>query len=396
MNILFWLYKSRVNKKGLSPVMMRVTLDGQRLNLLTRVDIEETNWDKDRQRIKGNSDLVKAYNNRLLQLKAMVWDYYNNCSHLQKTPQPDEIKNLILGKEETAHTLLGVIDYQINNLKARTNHDIAPSTVKKYQTMRRKVVDFLAQEMNKQDIRLHEVSYQLIFELDTFMRVKQKLHNNGVAKNIQQLKRVIRIAILNEWLDKDPFAKYQCKIIEPKRVHLTTEELQRLEALPLPNERLDKVRDVFVFSCYTGLAYADVAKLNKLHIQQINSQNWIILDRTKTKNQSTIPLVPRAKEILSKWEPKLKDRLDAALLPVISSQNINRYLKEIAQLAHINKRLSFHAARHTFGTTVTLNQGVDITTVSAMLGHKMLKTTQIYAKVNLNKIANDMNLLLKE
>jgi len=225
------------------------------------------------------------------------------------------------------------------------------------------------------------------------MRVVQKLQNNGVVKNMQQLKRVIKIALQNEWLVKDPFEQYKCKVIEPKRTFLTQEELVLLEGCPLPSDRLQRVRDVFVFSCYTGLAYADVSKLSSFHIQQINGQEWIILDRTKTKNQSTIPLLPKAKEILARYQ---KEEGGKNLLPVISSQNLNKYLKELALEAGINKPLSFHAARHTFASTVTLNNGVDITSVSAMLGHKMIKTTQIYAKVNMNKIANDVQKLISQ
>jgi site-specific recombinase XerD len=392
MNILFWLYKSRLNKKGLAPVMMRVSVEGKRVNFPTNIEITEGQWDKDKQRVKGSNELSTAYNKQLLILKTGTWNYYNDCIKEGKSVTPNAVKEAVLGKDKPKHTLLGAIDYQITNLKARTHLDIAPSTVKKYETVKRKVQEFLSEELKVPDILLSQLSHQFIYELDTYMRVKQGLHNNGVAKNMQQLKRVLRIVLLNEWMDKDPFAKYQCKVIEPKRVFLTKEELKHLEQVSLPSERLSNVRDVFVFSCYTGLAYADVSKLNNLHIQHINGRDWIILDRTKTKNQSVIPLLPKAQEILKNYRGKLQ----AKLLPVISSQNLNKYLKEVAELAGIRKRLSFHAARHTFASTVTLNNGVDITTVSAMLGHKMLKTTQIYARINMQKIASDMQVLMKE
>jgi site-specific recombinase XerD len=305
---------------------------------------------------------------------------------------PSQVKDYVLGNDGSTYTLIEALDYQICQLKARTGHDIAPSTVKKYETCKRKVQEFLQEERKAEDVFLSQLNHQFIHELDLFMRVKQGLHNNGVAKNMQQLRRVIKVAMLNEWLAKDPFANYQCKVIEPKRVFLTKEDLKHLEQLSLPSERLSHVRDVFVFSCYTGLAYADVSKLNNLHIQHINGKDWIILDRTKTKNQSVIPILPKAQEILRHY----KSRLQGKLLPVISSQNLNKYLKEMAELAGIKKRLSFHAARHTFASTVTLNNGVDIMTVSSMLGHKMLKTTQIYARIDMQKIAADVQGLMKE
>jgi site-specific recombinase XerD len=392
MKILLWLYKSKINKKGLSPIMMRITLKGQRINFPTHVSTEEKNWDVHKQQIKGGDELTKKYNHYLLNLKAKAWEVYNNSLKEDTPLSAQKIRDCLSGKDTSTYSLIEALDYQINQLKARIGHDIAPATLKKYETCKRKVQEFLLTKIGTEDIFLDQLNHQFIHELDLFMRVKQGLKNNGVAKNMQQLKRVIRVALLNEWIAKDPFAKYECKLEEPKRVHLTKEELHRLEQLALPSERLTKVRDVFVFSCYTGLAYADVSKLSQDHIHTINGTNWIILDRTKTKNQSTIPIFPKAMEILKHYQNS-KSR---HLLPLISSQNLNKYLKEIAETAGINKRLSFHAARHTFATTVTLNNGVDITSVSAMLGHKMLKTTQIYAKVNLQKISADVQGLMKK
>ncbi len=390
MNILFWLYKSRINHRGLCPIMLRITLKGKRINVVTGIEIEPIQWDTDKQKVKGNSELHQVYNKQLLQLKTKAWKIYSDSLNENSSIT---LKDYLLGQEKKEKSILDAIDYQISNLRSRVGHDIAPSTVQKYVTIRRKVEDFIQHQFHKPDIPLSKVNHQFIFELDQYMRVEQKLQNNGVVKNMQQLKRVIKIALQNEWLVKDPFEQYRCKVIEPKRTFLTPEELVRLEGCPLPSDRLQRVRDVFVFSCYTGLAYADVSKLSSFHIQQINGQEWIILDRTKTKNQSTIPLLPKAKEILIRYH---REENSKKLLPVISSQNLNKYLKELALEAGINKPFSFHAARHTFASTVTLNNGVDITSVSAMLGHKMIKTTQIYAKVNMNKIANDVQKLISQ
>lgn len=392
MKLLFWINKSKANKKGLTSLQMRITLNGERINFPTGISIEERDWDQNKQEVKGNNELINKYNQYLLNLRTKAWEVYNDSIRNDTSLNAKLVKDYILGNDSSTYTIIEALDYQISQLKARVGNDISPATVKKYETCKRKVQEFLSQERNMDDLFLDQLNHQFIHELDLFMRVKQGLKNNGVAKNMQQLKRVIRVAMLNEWISKDPFAQYQCKIEEPKRVHLTKEELNRLELLPVSSERLSKVRDVFVFACYTGLAYADVNKLNAFHLQQVNGKNWIILDRTKTKNQSVIPILPKAQELLSKYENQLKDKL----LPVISSQNLNKYLKELADLTKINKKLSFHAARHTFATTVTLNNGVDITTVSAMLGHKMLKTTQIYARVNMQKIASDVKNLMKE
>ncbi len=385
MKILFWYNRVKTNKKGVAPIMIRITIDGKRLNISTNIEIEEKYWDQNHQSIKGNSDLIDKYNQYLVYLKSKVWEAQNECLKNDTPITLDFIRNKIKGTESNSYSLLETFDYQITHLKNRVGIDISASTVKKYETCKRKVQSFLDTEKSRSDILLHELNHQFIFEFDAFMRTKEGLQNNGVVKNIQQLKTVIKIALLNDWLNKDPFVKYQGRIIESKRTFLTDEELNRLELIEIKNDKLQRVRDVYIFSCYTGLAFSDVAKLNEEHFQRINNQNWIILDRTKTKNQSTIPLLPKAVAILNKYST-LKSGI---LLPIISSQNTNKYLKELAIITGINKKLSFHSARHTFASTVTLNQGVDIMTVSAMLGHRTLKSTQIYSKVNLNKIAGD-------
>lgn len=383
MNILFWYNRVKTNKKGVAPIMIRITIEGMRLNLSTHIEIEEKLWNKKTQLIRGNDVLSKKYNQYLLTLKSQVWEVQNDCLKKDIPFSLELVKNKLKGTETDRYTLLDAFDYQIGHLKTRVGIDISASTVKKYETCKRKVVEFLSSEMKRDDIFLVELNHQFIFELDMNMRTKGGLQNNGVLKNMQQLKRVINIALRNDWLTKNPFSNYRGKLEETKRVFLTKEELDRVEQFEINDDKLEKIRDVYLFSCYTGLAYSDVLKLNANHFHKINNQDWIILDRTKTKNQSTIPLLPKASAILKKYEG------DKKLLPVISNQNTNKYLKELALLVGINKRLSFHSSRHTFGSTVTLNQGVDIMSVSAMLGHKQLKSTQIYSKVNLIKIATD-------
>lgn len=394
MNILFWIYASRTNKKGLSPVMMRISHEGNRVNFPTGIEIKSDQWDISHQKIKGNNPLTQKYNSHLLTLTAEAWEVYNNSIKINKPITSKAIKEGILSKDKPNHTIVEAFEYQISNLRARIGNDIAPNTVKKYETCERKVTEFLQKGLNRDDIYLHELSGKFIFQLDAYLRTKQGLHHNAVVKNMQQLKRVIKVAVQNEWLDHDPFTGYSTAPKETDRGFLTNEELTALEVLPLESKRLERVRDLFVFSCYTGLAYADASKLSHSHIMKDeNGIEWITLSRTKSKTRATIPILPKAKAILEKYGKA--DHQDAGtLLPVISNQNLNKYLKEIAIRAGINKRVSFHLARHTFATTVTLNKGVDIVSVSKMLGHKNLRTTQVYAKVSMSKIAEDMKGLM--
>lgn len=394
MNILFWLNKNRIHKSGLIPLMFRITIDGNRINLPTGINIEENQWNHVIQRVKTNCEFHLQYNNTIVSMISKIWEFNTECIRQHLPVTSDNLKNYLLYQEKPNQTLIEAIDYYINQLKNRVGNDIAPNTVKKYETCKRKVEEFLKVELNQKDILLCQLSQKFIFQFDAFLRTYQKLHHNAVAKNMQQFKRVIKVAIQNEWLPKDPFSNYTCSPKETERGFLTIEEVNLLEAVTL-DDRLDRVRDIFLFCCYTGLAYADVSKLNKEHLMKDEAgSTWIILSRTKSKSQSLIPLLPQAEAILSEYAEMVKEDPYKRLLPIISNQNLNKYIKEVAVIVGIKKRVSCHLARHTFATTITLNRGVDIVSVSKMLGHKNLRTTQIYAKIGMLKIASDMKKLM--
>lgn len=241
------------------------------------------------------------------------------------------------------------------------------------------------------DILLKDIQYSFVTDFEHFLKVIRKCNHNSSQKYIRNFRKIINNAIKNDWLDNDPFKAYRVKLRETKRVFLTKEELAKLEELDLQITRLDQVRDVFIFCCYTGLSYVDVEKLTRKQVLIGHDGNlWINIDRTKTGSPSNIPKLSKATNILGKYKDNPNIIASDRLLPVISNQRINAYLKELAALASIDEKLTFHAARHTFATTVTLSNGIPIETVSSMLGHKNFKTTQIYAKVVQAKIGNDM------
>lgn len=198
----------------------------------------------------------------------------------------------------------------------------------------------------------------------------------------------------NDWLDKNPFANYKAKVKEVERVYLTEAEIQSIIEKDFKTERLSLVRDIFLFSCFTGLAYIDVKNLTKSHISHgIDGEQWIFTHRQKTESASKIPILPITQMIIDKYDNHPQSNNEDKLLPILSNQKMNAYLKEIAAICNINKELTFHIARHTFATTVTLTNGVPIESVSKMLGHKNLRTTQHYAKVLDRKVSEDMKIL---
>ena len=231
-------------------------------------------------------------------------------------------------------------------------------------------------------------------EYEFYLRSVRKCANNTAVKYIKNFHKIINICLANGWLTKDPFANYKSKVKEVIREYLTEREIQDLMEKELVSDRLELVRDIFIFSCFTGLAYIDVKQLSKDNIVLgIDGDKWINKNRQKTDTSSRIPILPTAQFIIDKYANHPVCVNEDKLLPIFSNQKMNAYLKEIATVCGINKELTFHIARHTFATTVTLSSGVPIETVSKMLGHTNLKTTQHYAKILDKKISEDMKIL---
>lgn len=271
---------------------------------------------------------------------------------------------------------------------------ISKSTAKRYWTCYNHVEQFINEELKAPDYPMNDINHQFITKFEYFLKTKRECNHNSALKYVNNFKKIIRIALANQWMDRDPFYNYKVQFETVEREFLNEEEVQKLINKDLHLDRLKLVRDMFVFSCYTGLAYSDVKKLSRADITKgIDGGKWIRIKRTKTKSLSSIPLLPVAEEILNRYKdhPEVKD--GKYVLPVLSNQKSNAFLKEIAALCGIKKPLTTHLARHTFATTITLTNGVPIESVSKMLGHQDLRTTQHYAKIVDRKISDDMKML---
>jgi site-specific recombinase XerD len=254
--------------------------------------------------------------------------------------------------------------------------------------------DFLRYQYHKTDIALDDLNFQFASNYELYLKQHDNCGHNTMIKHMKSLKRVINFAIEREWLDRNPFIKFKCKFDDSKRSYLSKQDLTKLEEKVFSIPRLQEVKDIFLFACYTGLAYSDVSALTPDDITiGIDGEKWIVIYRKKTGTRSPIPLLPQALNIIERYKEEAE--ITGKLLPFKSNQKMNGYLKEIADVCGITQVLSTHVARHTFATTVTLANGVPIETVSKMLGHTDIRTTQIYSKVVDSKISSDM-LKLKE
>jgi site-specific recombinase XerD len=362
-------------------IYLRLTINGERAEVSTNSKTNPVQWSKSLQRVKGkdeNSFLINASLNILL---AKVMKLYNNLDMNDESVSLHQILAGLKGKKATQITLFKTYDYHIANITKLIGIDFTATTIKRYKSS----FASLKRYLNNTDIKLCDLNYKFISDFHTYLKTTEKLQHNSATNIIKNLYRVINVAVRNNWLPNNPFSNFSCNYINPTRNYLTESEIDTLVDKVFSIDRLTKVRDAFVFQIYTGLSFTDMESLTTENIEVgVDGKQWIIINRRKTGVRSAVPILPRALVILQKYEYKL---------PVCSNQRMNGYLKEIADLCDIKKTLTTHIARHTFATTITLSQGVPIETVSKMLGHSDIRTTQIYAKVTDRKVAKDMQSL---
>ena len=393
LTINFLLKKARLKPNGEIPIYVRITLSSKRVELSTGIFTLPEKWDESGQQIKGRTENAQVINNRLDKIQSEIQDHYNQLKSSGEEFNVLSIKNKLLNIDESKN-ILKVFDYYLNSILEKLNKGYSMETYKHYKSSRKRLAKFINYKYGKFDIPLDLINYKFLDAFDIYLKQKFKVHQNTAWNYHKHLRRVLNLAMSMDYISKNPYNKFKVGLEETHREFLTLEELSRLEEKQIQIERLNAVRDIFVFACYTGLSYSDISKLNRNHIRiGSDKKEWIIIDRTKTNNRCRIPILPKAKEILKLYENYPKNLSNGFLLPVLTNQKMNSYLKELGDICGINKNITMHMARHTFATSITLGNGVPIETVSKILGHTSLKTTQIYAKILDHKISNDMELL---
>lgn len=389
--ILFYLRHDKAKTLSQVPVYMRITVNGRRSEMAIQRTVNPEKWNNEGGFAKGTKKETRDLNEYLDLLRSKVYTAQRDLIEEHKNITAVALRNRVQGIAEEQKTLNEVFVYHNHLMKEKVPGEYSKTTLTRYETTFRHVKEFVRIKYRTDDIFLNQLNHEFITEFDHFLRTKHSCNHNSAIKYIKNLRKVINLAVNNDWLNKDPFKNFSVKLKEVRRDFLTEDELQKLVSHEFNIMRLDQVRDIFIFSCYTGLAYVDVEKLTENNIRKgIDGNLWIYTERTKTKTESNVPLLPEASRIINKYKDNPETINKDRLLPVISNQKVNAYLKEIATVTGIKKTLTFHLARHTFATTVTLLNDVPIETVSKLLGHKGIRTTQIYAKVVEKKVSNDM------
>jgi site-specific recombinase XerD len=394
LSILFYVKRAKSNRNGLFPIYLRVTIDSQRIEFCTKRYAHPSKWSVEGNRMKGTSAESKSINSYLDALKAKVYDYQQQLIREDEEVNAENMRNKIMGIDKRAHMLIDIFRQHNTDIKALIGKGYASATLVRYETSLKHTVDFLKWKYKISDIDIRKINHEFITGYEFYLKTVCNCCQNTASKYIKNFGKVIRICLANGWLIKNPFINYKSKEVEVERPFLSQEELDMMFQKEFVIDSLNQVKDIFLFSCFTGLAYSNEKKLSYDNIRfGVDGDRWIFINRTKTDTRSNIPLLPIASAILEKYKEHPIVVTPERVLPILSNQKMNAYLKEIADLCGINKELTFHIARHTFATTVTLSNGVPIESVSKMLGHKNLKTTQHYAKILDLKVSHDMKIL---
>jgi site-specific recombinase XerD len=385
-------------RDGRAPIYVRITVGIKPLDVSLKRDVEVANWNSERGIAKGHREEIKSLNAYIEQVRADITNCYSELKIQKKVITAEAVKNLFCGIVPEERTLIWLVDYHNEQMQTFLEW----GTRKNYSTTKKYIELFLKEVHKTSDVPLSALNYTFLVDFEVFVKTRQPLDHhkpcghNTVLKHIERLRKLVNLAIKNEWLDRDPFAKFQARYIRNDREFLSQVELETIEKKEFSVVRLQWVKDLFVFSCYTGLAYCDIMDLAPQNISiGIDGGYWIVTSRKKTNQSVRVPLLPTAMQLIEKYKAHPKALATGSVFPKISNQKLNAYLKEVADICAIEKNLTFHLARHTFATTVTLTNGVPIETVSKMLGHTSIRTTQIYAKVIEMKVSEDM-LILRE
>ena len=387
-SILFYLKKGSERKDGRAMIMARITIDGKVAQFSTKQSVLPANWNVEAGKVKGKD--AGKINALLDDVRSSLNKIYHDQQRDNYYVTTETVKNEFLGHRIKQETVLALFKEHNENSRKQIGISITRPTYLKYEVTRRHLTNFILSEYNLSDMPLRDINHKFIAGFESFLRTECKCFHNTTVKFLQFLRRIIIIARENGKLQTNPFAEYKVRLEEVDRGYLTEYEIALILKKPMVTKRLEHVRDLFIFSCFTGLAYIDVMNLKAENIRKnFDGKLWIMTKRIKTNVKVNVPLMDIPKMILDKYAGQLPQ---GKLLPVISNQKMNAYLKEIGDVCGINKNLTFHTARHTFATMM-LTLGADLYTTSKLLGHADVKMTQVYAKIINQKKDDAVNLV---
>jgi len=396
-SLLFYLKQQKIYTSGPKPIYMRITVNGKRAEVSAGRDCEPSVWNSHAGRAIGTKSETRALNSYLDTLQTKVMNAHQQLIGAGESITADRLRDQFIGRAEKAYYIVELFNDHNDQVKALIGNGFEANTLKSYRSSFKHLKAFVQHQYGKTDMDIKKLNHAFIVNYEFYLKSVCKCSGVSAAKYVKHLKKIVNSCLANKWLTDNPFINYRSKAKAKEKEFLMSEELEAITTKSITIERLIQVRDIFIFCCYTGLCYADVQKLQRHQITKgVDGEQWIFTTRQKTDTSSRIPLLTIAVDIVNKYADHPQCVNKNLVLPVLSNQRMNSYLKEIADVCGITKTLTFHMARHTFATTVTLSNGVPIESVSKMLGHNSIKTTQHYAKVLDLKVSRDMAALRKK
>lgn len=393
LTVSFSNRKDRVNQQGKSVISVRVNLNGRYVRFQSGQYVEPNLWNSIKGCVKGKSIEAQTINIALESIKHRLTQCYLKIASKENI-NLDDLMDLYKGKMVRDRTLLELVTYHNNEFHKRLDVDRSYSTYEKYVFTEKRLKSYIKDVLHVKDVKLKSLDNRFIQGFYLYLRGDHLNQHNTVTKYVKNVKHLLTVALEMGWIDKHPFLTYRCTYKDTPQVILSEQELHRIEEKRFSIPRLELVRNLFVFQCYTGLSYVDMAHLSHQNIVKgMDGKDWIFISRSKTETAVRIPLLQQALNVLLVYNERLLPHSDSKLLPVYAIQKMNAYLKEIADLCDIPKNLSSHVGRRTFATTVLLSNGISIESVSKLLGHKNIAVTQVYAKVVDQKVSAEMGKL---
>lgn len=393
INILFVISTSRVRKDSKASLMCRLTYTKVRKTFATGIFINPKHWNSKQQLVEPPEPDNDIINSQLSLIKTKINKAFLLLQIQEEYFSTDDVYSLFKGvKTQKEHNVIQYFEKYLNKLETLIDIDIKQVTWNKYNYVKNDVKSFIKWQYKTKDIPLEKLDLQFLMDFEYYLKVEKKQKQITINKSIQRFRKPIKVAVSEKYLDNDPFMLYKTKSVRTEVIFLSSQELNALEDYEFTQPRLQFVKDLFIFCCYTGLPYKELMSLETKHIVKgFDSNVWIQIKRQKTSKNLSIPLLDKAKVILDKYDKNKKN-----VFPKISNQKYNSYLKEIAGILGIEKKLTTHVARKTFASTVLLYNDIPMEIVSELLGHSSIKITQdSYGKIVQKKVSHAINKINK-
>lgn len=389
--ILFLIRRKNINKDGLTNISVRISISGEKAEFNSLQYVKPEIWSQTG-RVMGRTKEAKQINDALDKITIALDKHYKAILERDGYVTPQKLRDTYLGKEIRENSVLALYNMKVEQKRSLVGKTIRETTLSKYLATRKRVADFIQYKYKKEDLPIRDVDFQFITDYEVYLKSVCGCGHNSTVKHLRYLKQITTNALKNRYIVHDPFDELSLSYKPVRKQFLIEPEIKKLLSKQFNNERLEEVRDIFAFQCFTGVAYIDVANLTTDNIYEDGfGQKWLRLSRQKTDVEANIPLLEIPLSIIRKYRRLGSNKL----FPIHSNQKMNEYLKEIAALCGINKKLTTHCGRHTF-STIMLTKGVSIESVSKMLGHTNITTTQIYAKILNEKIYVEVNKVRSE